>query len=565
MLQLVLENTFSPKIQRLNIIADPESPKTKNFSSSLLNIPEASLFSITEVPYNEATFKIALTVLTHGLESYDFKEIANKLNEGKFLLTFIGNVQEQSFIEKAEFVGLKVVFIRRFGNESLVLFRKVQQITNVHVLNVSKNIQESINKIKNTSTSESERIVLIAKSKDQINVVDLVDQLEQAVNLNNVRLFYVQDFNVSDNPFGNKLYKSQLELDLLINILTPKNQWSTLRRTAVVLKPKMSKNWRVNQMCTHDPTSITWTEGPILENSGSAVTVEYASINPQDILIAHGNFYSDPSEMIGKNRLSPVSLGLEYSGLDVNGDEIMGIVCGNSLSNFVNADAGWTWAVPKSWSLEDAATVPLSYIIAYSSLLIKAEIREGEKVMIVNSSDGVGLALLHIAIAKKCDVFVIYETESEKNLIRSTFPTIPNDHLFKLSTGFRDNVLIKTDGQGVDVVISNQCEVKELEVFFTALKRNARVVLISDLGENKIHESVGMEIFLRELSLFSVIPKRVLLGDLETKKPLINLLQDGINTGTVKPLSRTIYHRDELKEAFNVCLTKRNLGKVRVF
>lgn len=47
----------------------------------------------------------------------------------------------------------------------------------------------------------------------------------------------------------------------------------------------------------------------------------------------------------------------------------MGLIPGGAIANTVEADPDLLWPVPEHWTLEDAATVPLPYILAYYCLV----------------------------------------------------------------------------------------------------------------------------------------------------------------------------------------------------
>lgn len=53
--------------------------------------------------------------------------------------------------------------------------------------------------------------------------------------------------------------------------------------------------------------------------------------------------------------------GLEYAGISNSGKRVMGLGHYNPLEPIKEPDSLFTWNVPKSWSLEDAATVPMIY------------------------------------------------------------------------------------------------------------------------------------------------------------------------------------------------------------
>lgn len=53
-------------------------------------------------------------------------------------------------------------------------------------------------------------------------------------------------------------------------------------------------------------------------------------------------------------------LGLEFAGVS-NSHRVMGLVAAGGLATCVRADPLLTWDVPASWSLKEAATVPVVY------------------------------------------------------------------------------------------------------------------------------------------------------------------------------------------------------------
>jgi len=53
---------------------------------------------------------------------------------------------------------------------------------------------------------------------------------------------------------------------------------------------------------------------------------------------------------------------LEYSGVTSDGKKVMGIApFEKNTANKIVPDPYLSWMIPSDWSLEDAATVPLSY------------------------------------------------------------------------------------------------------------------------------------------------------------------------------------------------------------
>ncbi len=74
-------------------------------------------------------------------------------------------------------------------------------------------------------------------------------------------------------------------------------------------------------------------------------------------------------------------LGMEYAGRLKDGTRLMGILPAQALATTVVVDRDYSWVVPDSWSLADAATVPVVYTTAYYALVMRGRIRKGEKVI----------------------------------------------------------------------------------------------------------------------------------------------------------------------------------------
>ncbi len=60
--------------------------------------------------------------------------------------------------------------------------------------------------------------------------------------------------------------------------------------------------------------------------------------------------------------------------------------------------------MPEAWSLKDAATVPVAYLTAYYSLLMRGGMRKGQSLLVHSGTGAVGLAAIRIAHFRGCEV-----------------------------------------------------------------------------------------------------------------------------------------------------------------
>ena len=76
------------------------------------------------------------------------------------------------------------------------------------------------------------------------------------------------------------------------------------------------------------------------------------------------------------------------------------------LATTVAANKQFLWDVHHTWTLEEAASVPVVYATAYYALVVRGRIRTGDTVLIHSGSGGVGQAAIAIALHKGERFFV---------------------------------------------------------------------------------------------------------------------------------------------------------------
>ncbi|XP_033219715.1 fatty acid synthase-like isoform X2 [Belonocnema kinseyi] len=337
------------------------------------------------------------------------------------------------------------------------------------------------------------------------------------------------------------------------------NSWNF---TKIKQNLSVVQNWKANQIRVSDPNSITWVEGHPCNDLEieKTVKVEYAAVNSSDLLLATGELVSEET---GRDRLNPKTFGLEYAGISSKGTRIMGLSSSGTLSNVIRSDSIYTWTIPKSWSLRDASTVPLAYTVVYNALYLKGKIKKGGSVLIYDGISGFGQAAINLATHEECEITITYNNNEDKKLLQNLYPFIPQNRLCCSTDAFADHILAKTKGEGVDIIIYNGSDLRNIETCFICAKANARVIVIGDL-QGAFSESVGMEIFLKEVSLYSVVPRRVVEADLCTKEILAKMVEDGLKSGVVKPLYGHLYDRERLSMAFADSLVNKVYGKIIV-
>lgn len=160
------------------------------------------------------------------------------------------------------------------------------------------------------------------------------------------------------------LFKKQLNKDLILNVYKNK-AWGSYRH--LLLEPPSLievQHGRINTSIRGDLSSLKWFQGSLVPFTqqpaeSNLLHIYYTALNFRDIMLATAKL---APEVVARGRINQESvIGFEYSGRTESGERMMGMVTSRALSNIVVYDKYLSWKVPDSWSLEEAATVPVVY------------------------------------------------------------------------------------------------------------------------------------------------------------------------------------------------------------
>ena len=119
------------------------------------------------------------------------------------------------------------------------------------------------------------------------------------------------------------------------------------------------------------------------------------------------------------------------------------------MATTVDVSKHLLWKVPESWSMSEAATVPMVYCTAYYALVVRGRIRRGDRVLIHSGSGGVGQAAISIALRAGCDVFTTVGSAEKRKTLKGVFPELKDDHFGNSrDLSFESHFLKVTKGEG---------------------------------------------------------------------------------------------------------------------
>ncbi|RAH55380.1 polyketide synthase [Aspergillus piperis CBS 112811] len=170
------------------------------------------------------------------------------------------------------------------------------------------------------------------------------------------------------------------------------------------------------------------------------------------------------------------------------GDRVMAWSSG-AFANFTRVPEAMVQPMPFGMPFPVAASLPVSYCVAYHSLVECARLRRGESLLIHTGAGGVGQAAITIALNLGAKVYVTVGSEEKKLHLMDTYG-IQDDHIFySRDLSFSQGVSRLTKGSGVDVVL-NSLSGEQLQHSRTCVASFGRFV---DIRLNSTAEDTGLD------------------------------------------------------------------------
>jgi NADPH:quinone reductase len=232
------------------------------------------------------------------------------------------------------------------------------------------------------------------------------------------------------------------------------------------------------------------------------VKVYAASLNPSDWKNVLGQY---------KKTVLPRIPGQDFAGVIVAGDKDMigqeiwatggdvGFTRDGSHAEYVVIPKKAARPKPKTLSFIEAACVGRTYITAYVGLMEKAQLQEGEAVLVTGASGGVGSSVAKLAKTKSARVIGVDLQALDPETARRQGIDLS---LSSLSDDIPDRVRQFTQKKGVNVAFD--CVGGPLfEVSLNTLAPGGRQVNIVSVGERRVSFDL-VDFFIRRLSLFGL-------------------------------------------------------------
>lgn len=216
------------------------------------------------------------------------------------------------------------------------------------------------------------------------------------------------------------------------------------------------------------------------------VRIRASSVNTVDTMIRQMGkelpISPEPPAILGMDFAGTVEATGEGVSDFAEGDEVYGCAGGlgdlpGTLAEYIAADARLMAHKPGNLSMAEAAALPLVGITAYEGLM-RAGIKQGQKVLVHGGAGGVGHVALQLARHFGADVYATVSRDKQLTLVESLGATAIN----YTSESVADYVEKHTGGAGFDIVFDSVGAENMLNSF-EAAKLNGQVASTVSLVE----------------------------------------------------------------------------------
>ena len=307
---------------------------------------------------------------------------------------------------------------------------------------------------------------------------------------------------------------------------------------------------------------------PVVPTGQILVRVRASSINRAEFRRLH-NLRTQPGKPAPEARVGGgdaageiVELGSGVTGFKL-GDRAMGR-CAGGFAEYALVDAREAMPVPERLSWEEAACIPVVFVVVHDALFASGQLRKGETVLVTAAPSGVGVTTL--VLAKYLGARVIGTSRSAEKLERLKRHGL-DVGIVTDSAGFGAAIaaIIGKNGigeNGVDMVVDN-IGGDVLAPSIAALAVGGRFVTIGRMSGVLTGELDVDRLAERRLRLYGVSNRlRTAAQRAESMRRFVADLMPALGDGRIRPIIDRCFALDDLAAAQAHVEADRHVGKV---
>jgi len=281
------------------------------------------------------------------------------------------------------------------------------------------------------------------------------------------------------------------------------------------------------------------------------VRIRAASLNRGELIAGHG--------LIKPGTEKPA--GMDAAGEVVgSGERVMGRLPG-AFAEYGVMDKQDAIPIPSTLSFEEAAAVPITFLVVYDMLVQQGGLKAGEWLLVTGVSAGVGVAALQAGKALGAKVIGTSGSQQKLDALKKHGLDVA---VCTRKPDFHDAVMKATDGKGVNLVVNNVGGT----VFADCVRSMAyegRLATVGYLDGSMKGEMDLDALHSKRLKLFGVSNKlRTAPQRAATVEGFKHDFLPLFASGKLKPLIDKVYSFDELPKAKDHMESNAAVGKIVV-
>ena len=298
---------------------------------------------------------------------------------------------------------------------------------------------------------------------------------------------------------------------------------------------------------------------PTLGEREVLLEVRATALNRADLLQRRGMYPPPPgaTEILGLECSGVVAASGPGAGRFATGTRAMALLPGGGYAERVAVHEDILLPVPERLSFEEAAAVPEAFLTASEALLVEAELRPGQRVLVTAAASGVGSAA--VQIAKHRGAFVLGSASAGKLAAVSGFGA--DVTLDRERDDFVDALRAATGGRGVDAIL-DFVGASALARHQACLAQRGRLVLIGLLGGAAAPLELGRILMNRQRICGLVMRSRSVTEKIELVARFQRELWPALDSGAIAPVVHKVLPLSEVAGAHAHMEQNLNDGKI---
>ncbi len=298
---------------------------------------------------------------------------------------------------------------------------------------------------------------------------------------------------------------------------------------------------------------------PELGDHDVLINVKAAGLNFPDVLIIQGKYQIQPElPFVPGGECSGVvtAIGAKVSRVMV-GDEVLSMGAAGGFCEQMVTNEFSTFKKPAALSFEQAAGISITYFTSYYALKQRADLKEGETLLVLGAAGGVGTSAIEIGKLMGAKVIAAASSDEKLELCKQ----LGADEVINYSTEpLKDRIKELTGGKGVDVVYDPVGgDLSEPALRGMAWKGRFLVIGFAAGPIPSVPLNLAL---LKGCSIVGVFWGRFSGEEPEVNLSNINELWELFNAGKLAPVVTETYPIEQYEEAFNCMMERRARGKV---